>query len=348
MKIIIASTVVPFIYGGGVFIVDWLKTKLREYGHTVEVFKIPFYSYYPKMMNQMLALRLFDLTNSCDRLITIRTPSYLLRHPNKVLWFIHHHRGAYDLWNTKYQDLPDNDTGQSIRSVLIKADNLAFKEAKKIYTNSKLVSKRLKKYNGFDSEVLYPPLMNSEKYYCEDYQDYIFYPSRITQHKRQYLAIEAMQYVKSNAKLVIAGKPDVEDYIQVLQELIKKYGVEKKVKLISRWISQEEKQKIFAHSLASLYIPYLEDSYGYVSLESFYSRKAVITCTDSGGTLELIKNMTNGFIVKPEAKSIAKIIDRLFFEKKLAKSLGEEGLNTINNMDISWQNVVTKLTKQLI
>jgi hypothetical protein len=41
MKIVIASSIVPF-YGGGSFIVDWLEQKLLEYGHQVERFCLPF------------------------------------------------------------------------------------------------------------------------------------------------------------------------------------------------------------------------------------------------------------------------------------------------------------------
>ena len=36
MKVLLASTIVPFIEGGGTFIVDWLAEKLQEYGHQVD------------------------------------------------------------------------------------------------------------------------------------------------------------------------------------------------------------------------------------------------------------------------------------------------------------------------
>jgi hypothetical protein len=46
MKIVIASTIDPFVMGGALFIVDWLELKLREYGVPVDVVKIPFYPEY--------------------------------------------------------------------------------------------------------------------------------------------------------------------------------------------------------------------------------------------------------------------------------------------------------------
>ena len=42
--------------------------------------------------------------------------------------------------------------------------------------------------------------------------------------------------------------------------------------------------------LAVAYIPYDEDSYGYVTLEACLAKKAVITCTDSGGIDALVRH----------------------------------------------------------
>jgi len=343
MNILIASTIVPFIEGGATFIVDWLHLKLKEYGYKSEVLKIPFYSHYQLMSDQMKALSLIKISDNVDKLITIRTPSYLLQHPNKVIWFIHHHRGAYDLWGTKYQDIPNNNEGLKIRQEIINADNKAFKEAKKIFTNSKVVSSRLEKFNNTKSEVLYPPLLNPEKFYSNQYGNYIFYPSRINHHKRQHLAIEAMKYTKSAVKLIIAGKSDTDSATALIMNTIKQNRVENKVTFLNRWISEEEKVKFIANSLACIYIPFDEDSYGYPTLEAFHARKSIITCNDSGGTLELVEDGHNGFISAPDPKQLAHYFDRLFYNKNLAGKLGNAGLEKIHSMDITWDNVIRRL-----
>ena len=41
MRIVLASTFVPFINGGARFSVEWLEEKLREHGHEVERFYLP-------------------------------------------------------------------------------------------------------------------------------------------------------------------------------------------------------------------------------------------------------------------------------------------------------------------
>jgi len=79
------------------FIVEWLEEKLLEHGHEVERFYLPFIETPHDMLDQIAALRMMDLTQAGDRLIAFRPPAYVLRHPNKVLWFIHHIRAYYDL-----------------------------------------------------------------------------------------------------------------------------------------------------------------------------------------------------------------------------------------------------------
>jgi glycosyltransferase involved in cell wall biosynthesis len=343
MRVIVASTIAPFIEGGSTFIVDWLEQTLREFGHDVDVLKIPFYSYYPEMPAQMLALRLMDVAAHGDRLIAIRTPAYLLRHPNKVLWFIHHHRGAYDLWGTPYQDLPDAPVGRAYRRAIVSADHLAFSEARHIYTNSAVVSKRLKDFNDVDSEVLYPPVLKPQRFHARSYGDYILYVSRIVHHKRQSLAVEAMRYTRTPVKLVVAGKADDPGLESQLRQTVQQHGLQDKVTLDFRWISEEQKVEYLADCLAAIYIPFDEDSYGYPSLEAHHARKAVISATDSGGTSELIRDGNNGFLADPDPRAIAECMDRLYLDPKLARDMGENGLERIRELGITWERVMEKL-----
>ncbi|MEW6418730.1 MAG: glycosyltransferase family 4 protein [Nitrospirota bacterium] len=345
MKIAIVNNFVPFIYGGAEFLADSLRNKLIEYGYKATVIKIPLKWYPPqKILEHMLACRLMRFEN-IDRLIALKFPVYYVKHPNKVLWLLHQFRQAYELWGTPYQDIPDTPEGLKIREAVIHADNTFLQEVKKIYTNSKTVSNRLKKFNDIDSEVLYPPLMNAGEYYCEEYSDYIFYPSRITRCKRQYLAVEAMRYIKSNIKLLIAGNPDSEEELKYVESTVRKNNLESKVKIMGRWISQAEKIKLFANALGCIYIPYDEDSYGYVSLEAYHSRKPVITCTDSGGTLEVVEDGVSGFVVPPEPEAIAETVDKLFYSKALAAKMGQRGYEKLLSMKITWDNVIHRLTK---
>ena len=66
-----------------------------------------------------------------------------------------------------------------------------------------------------------------------------------------------------------------------------KLGVSKKVKWLG-FITEQEKIDLYAKARAVVYPPADED-YGYVTLEAMLSSKPVITCSDSGGTLEFVR-----------------------------------------------------------
>jgi glycosyltransferase involved in cell wall biosynthesis len=343
VRIIIATTVEPFTKGGDAVIVDSLEEMLMRAGHEVETFRFPFRPWYPEMLDQMLALRLFDISGTADRLIAIRTPSYLLKHSNKVLWFIHHHRGAYDFWGTEYGDLPDTAEGRRYRKAIMGADLTAFAEARKIFTNSRAVSKRLQDFNQVTSEVLYPPLLNPDRYVCREYGDTIVYVSRIVRHKRQHLAIEALANTRTPVRLVIAGPAQDPEYLAELEAIADRCKVRNRIVLLSDWITDSLKVELVSNCLGALYLPWHEDSYGYAALEAQQASKAVITTSDSGGVLELIQHRTNGLVVKPDAKSVGAAMDCLFADRQLAIRLGVKGRSRISELGIAWENVLQRL-----
>jgi glycosyltransferase involved in cell wall biosynthesis len=325
-------------------IVDDLVRALEARGHEVDRVEIPFWSDPGSILDQMLGLRLLDLSDAGDRLITIRTPSQLIRHHDKVAWFIHHERSAYDLWGTKYQGLPASEAGVQIRRAIIAADNLSLREMSAIYTNSRVVGERLRRFNHLESSVLYPPLGEPDGYRCDEYGDFVFYPSRLAPIKRQDLLIQAMAHVSTPVRLVVAGSPDVGDgEAKRLRGLIRKLQLDERVDLLSHWIPHEQKQDLFAHALAGAYVPFDEDSYGYPSLEAFHSSKAVITCSDSGGTHELIEDRVHGRIVEPDPIALAEAIDELYEQRPLAEEMGRAGNARLAELGISWDHVVDSL-----
>jgi glycosyltransferase involved in cell wall biosynthesis len=323
VRVLVASTFVPFIEG--------------------DTIEIPYLSHWEEMLDQMLALRLIDVSEDADVLVAIRPPSYLLNHPNKRLWFIHHHRGAYDLWGTPWQDPPSTPEGLAMRDAIHGSDNIYLREAQRIFTNSQIVADRLRKFNDLEGTVLYPPLGHPERFYSGAAEDFVFYPCRITSHKRQMLAIEAAVHLSSDVRVVIAGAPDHPSQLAPLREFIREHQLEQRVELIPRWISEEEKAELIARSVGVLYIPFDEDSYGYVTLEAFHARKPVITCRDSGGTLEIIENDLNGFIVDPDAVSLARAIDALRSDPARAAAMGENAHRVLLEKSINWDSVVDSL-----
>jgi glycosyltransferase involved in cell wall biosynthesis len=266
-------------------------------------------------------------------------------HPNKVLWFIHHERTVYDLWGTKYHGFPASRQASRIRDAVIAADNSAFQSARMIFTNSHVVGRRLREHNRVESRVLYPPLGDSSGFRCETYADFIFYPSRLAPIKRQALLIEAMRFVETDVRLVLAGQAGHgSGEGRRLRDLIARHGLRERVDLRDGWLAEEEKRALFSRALAGAYPAFDEDSYGYTSLESCHSRKAVVTCSDSGGTLELIEDGVSGIVVEPDPRELAQAFDDLYRDRGLARRLGEAAAERLDELDISWDAVVRELT----
>jgi glycosyltransferase involved in cell wall biosynthesis len=345
MKVILASSTNPFVRGGATLFVDWLEQALKARGHTVDTILVPFSEEPAAILEQLFAFRLIDMTLHGDRLIAIRTPSHLLRHPNKVSWFIHHYRGAYDLWGTRYQSLPNSPEGIAIRDAIVAADNLGLGECRRIFSNSAVVRDRLQRYNSLAAEVLYPPLPEPAIFRPGTYGDYLLLFCRIAHHKRQWLAIEALRHTRTPVKLVIAGPvdPDSVPYLDQLRVLVSRHGLADRVVIHARWVPDAEKAELFAGALAVIYFPFDEDSYGYPSLEAHTARKAVLTTADSGGTLELIENGRNGFVTPPDPEQIGEAMDRLYADRELARRMGGEGVERMRELGVDWDHVIERL-----
>ncbi len=347
MKVAIAMVQVPFYTGGAEIHAMMLRDELRKRGHQAEIVTIPFKWYPPEvLMDSMLMGRMMDLTEvngeTIDRVIAMKFPAYYVRHPNKVLWLLHQHRAAYDLWGTPFGDIHKLPEGEQVREFIRECDNKYISEARYIYTNGQNTSNRLKKYNGIDSTPLYVPPLGWEKLHSEGYGDYIFYASRIDPMKRQRLLVEAARYVKTDVKFVIAGSGS-EREVGYIKEQIRNYHLEDKVTLAG-FISEEEKIRLYANCLGVYFGAYDED-YGAITIEGFFSRKPVIVHHDAGGPLEFVRDGENGYVLDEDAKAVAEKIDELYKDRKKAKKLGENGYRLMQEMHMDWDYIIEQLLK---
>ena len=345
MRIAIVSSFMPFVGGGARSIVSWLEIMMVRQGVEVDVIDLPFSDDPRTIADEMTAFRLLEVASKADRMVAIRPPCHVLRHPHKILWFIHHIRGFYDLWGSPYCPVNDSAQGRSLRRSVVEMDDTGFAEAKAIFTNSAVVSDRLKHFNGVGSRVLYPPVFDPERFHCETYGDAIVYICRVEHHKRQHLLIEAMAFTTTSVRLVVCGASSDVRYEQRLRLLIADHGLTEKVTLNLTWIAEEQKVELLSRCLAAAYLPVDEDSYGYPSLEAHHAEKAVITCTDSGGTLELVVDGANGFVVEPDPRALARAMDTLHSDRGLARRMGLRGPERIREIGVTWENVIAAFTE---
>jgi glycosyltransferase involved in cell wall biosynthesis len=342
MKIALCSTFVPFINGGARNIVEWLQCELQEHGHEVEKVYLPEIDAPDLLFQQMMAFRWVDL-EAADRIICFRPQAHLIPHQHKILWFIHHIRAFYDLWDSPYRGFPDDLKHRGIRDALCMIDNAGLREAKTIFTNSRVVSDRLKRFNQIESEVLYPPVFQAERFYCAGFNDEIVCICRVEHHKRQHLLVEAMRHTQTAVRLRLSGSSAGYDYPRELYRRVIELGLAERVSFDNYWISEEEKVTKLAHCLAAAYLPLDEDSYGYPSVEASHASKPILTTSDSGGVLELVENGINGYVTEPSPEAVADAMDRLYLDKTKTEEMGRSARDRLAELNISWSHVLQRL-----
>jgi len=346
MRVLIATTHVPFVDGGAEAMDRSLTKALKARGHAVETLRIPFKWYPPERIHEhLLACRLLDVQESngvpIDRVIGFKFPAYHVRHPNKVNWILHQHRTAFEMWGTELCDLSIHPDGKAIRDSINAIERKLLPEARSLYTISQTVTDRLQKYCDLSAKTLYHPPENEDVFYGGETGDYLYFPSRMNKWKRQHLAIEALAQTRKPVKIRFSGLPDNPEFLQHLKDQASRLKVENRISFLGR-LPFEEMVDQYANSRGVLFIPENED-YGYITLEAMLSSKPVITCSDSGGPTEFIRHGKEGFVCDPDPASIAKSMDALWESTAFAKDAGKKALDRYREMDISWDKIVDTL-----
>ena len=278
----------------------------------------------------------FDLDLSgYDLVVSTKNPTFMAQHPNHICWLLHQIRVFYDRFDDEYGNLPAHALAEKRqqRETIHQLDNLAFQRIRKIFTNGSETARRLKHYNGFDAEVLYPPVLRAG-HYCAG-QDYFFLPGRLHPWKRVDLVVQAMQHVPGEVPLLIAGTGDDEDRLRELA------GKDPRIHFLG-FVNDAEMLTLYANALAVLFVPKDED-FGYITVEAMLSHKPVIVCTDSGEPARLLQNGRSGFIVQPDPSEIAGAMSLLASDRELARNLGELAHQSAPPQ--SWDKITETLLK---
>ena len=345
MKVALATVQVPFIRGGAEALVDSLRQALVERGHEAEIVSIPFKWYPPeRLLDGMMMARLVDLTEvngqPIDRMIALKYPAYYAEHPAKVCWLMHQHRQAYDLFDTPYGDLHGSATGRRVAEEIRRWDGALLPGARRICTISRTVSERLRRFNAIESEPVYPPPLNHERFRCDGYGDYVLYAGRFDPMKRQHLLVEALALTCTPVQAAFIGDA-AGDYGDGLRRRAAELGLEGRVRFLGR-VDEATKVDLYAGCLAAYNGVYDED-YGYATLEGFFSSKAVVTHDDSGGPLEFVADGVNGLVTPPEPRALAAALDRLHDDRAAAERMGREGHATLARSRVDWDYAISRL-----
>jgi glycosyltransferase involved in cell wall biosynthesis len=332
-----------FVEGGPLVMARALVQALRECGHEAELVLTP-QNRFGRQGAAYLAAWLTDVGMShnnrpIDQVISLRYPSYAVRHPNHVCWLNHTMREYYDQWEAFSAPLSWKGRIKegARRRLLHWVDHrLLTKNVRKVFTISGAVRERLERWGAISAEVMHPP-PPQRQYRCELYGDYIFAVSRLAPLKRFSLLIEALAHPDAaGIRCVIAGEGEE---FPVLEHAIVTRGLQSRVKLIGR-IDDRQLVEHLARCRAVCFPPYDED-YGFVTAEAFSSRKPVITCLDSGGPAELVRDGVTGWVVAPRPDTLAAALRDATDNVPQVERFGNAGFEQVSPM--TWERAVKRL-----
>lgn len=194
-------------------------------------------------------------------------------------------------------------------------------------------------------ELLYIGV-DTEKYdsidLIEKKSDKLIFVGRLIPHKHVDHLIESFEeIIKSipNARLVIVGKGEEKNNIL---NLVSSKSLDEFVSFKEN-LSDEELIKEIKESEA-LILPSTREGFGMVLAEANYCEVPVVTYA-SGGTIDVVEDGYNGFLVEPG--NISKLTEKtllLLNDKQLQKQMGTNGRNKVETQ-FNWDKIVNEYLK---
>ncbi|MCU1371032.1 MAG: putative glycosyltransferase [Ilumatobacteraceae bacterium] len=349
--------------------------------HEAEMIKIPVdESTLPAVITSYELFSKLDLDHF-DRNITTKYPAWMVDHDHKTILMMHVLRGVYDTYQYHHQPLTVPNPSDHVFALLhLMRTNPAHRGAlpefferwhnalaalgpdhpnlvfpgpfarlairwldgvgmapgavKQYLSQSKTVALR----EGYFPTTVTPRIVNLPGHlpaapHNDEYGRYLFTASRLDGPKRLDLLIDAMAYVPGDIELRIAGTGAMRPQLEA------QAAGDPRIRFLG-FTRNDLLPELYANALAVPFIPADEDL-GLITLEAFSQATAVVTCTDSGGPTEFIKDGATGLVAEPNAASIGAKLATLVADPDLAHRLGLAG--KARGERITWEEVVEAL-----
>ena len=342
-RIAVVTSHPPFAAGGHLVIARALVDALTARGHEATVMLTP-QNRFGRQAAAYLATWLTDVGRAhdggpIDQVISLRFPSYAVRHERHVCWINHRMREYYDQWERLRGSLSRRGRlKEGVRRRIVHAADryLLTRNVARLYAQSRTIQARLGRWGRIPADVVHPPAP-PRPYRCDGYGDYVLVVSRLTALKRVDLVVEALREpAASSVRCVVLG--DGEDYAS-LAARIEQHGLGDRVTLRGQ-VGEAELLDHLGRCRAVCF-PASQEDYGLVTVEAFASAKAVVTCADSGGPAELVADGVNGRVVAPDAPALAAALGILMDDAPLAERLGAAARRRADAM--TWDGALERL-----
>ena len=340
--VLVVTASPPFAEGGHLVMARELVRALEECGHAASLVVTP-QNRFGRQGSAYVAAWCTDVAvahegRRIDQVISLRFPAYAVRHERHVVWLNHRMREYYDLWDqfAPHLSFRAGIKERARRALIHRVDHYLLSRVQRLFVISGTVQARLRTWGRLESAVLHVPPPKRE-YRCDGYGDYLFAVSRLTPHKRMDLVLRALaEPSAAGIRCVIAGEGGERE---ALLRLRRQLDLDDRVEFVGR-VDDAALVEHLGRCRAVVFAPFNED-YGFVTVEAFCSRKAVLTCADSGGPAELVRSGANGFVADATPEALARVMRRVMDDRALAITLGEAGAADAAAM--TWPAAVQKL-----
>ena len=220
-------------------------------------------------------------------------------------------REYYDLWDTVQRRAEAGRPREGARAprVIHAADRyLLTRNVTRLFVQSRTIQQRLAMWPAAALDVLYPPAPQRGVPRATATADYVFMVSRLTALKRADLLVRALASPEppgSAPSLPATGRSATGS-----ERLAAELGLDGSRDVRRPHHRGGSCSRTWRRCRAVCFPPFQED-YGFVTVEAFASRKAVITCRDTGGPAELVEDGVNGFVCEPTPQSLAAALRRV-------------------------------------
>lgn len=342
MRVLVLSVRAPFVHGGAEELRDHLVRNLNlTPGVRAMSMSLPFsWDPWPRLADEMLAARGLRL-EGIDRVIPTKFPAYLVEHEGRTPWILHQYRQAYDMWDSGHSNIPDTPEGRRVRDLIRVADRGALSGLPRLFATTQ-AARRLRHYCGITAEILSAPLNDPALFSGGEPSGYVFAGGRVGGAKRQHLLVQALRFAPG-VRLVVAGPPDAPDHADWLRRVAEAEGVADRVRFDLRFLPRSDLAALVNQASAVAYAPLDEDSVGYVTMEAFQAGKPVVTTSDSGGVLEIVRDGETGWVASPEPEALGAALARAVADPAASARRGKAGRAALDALGLTWPRTVERL-----
>ncbi len=318
MRIMIAASVSPFTGREEIHWAEALRKELINQKHEVDLFMLPIVQNPLLLPEQMTAMRLLDIKDNCDILITIGFPAFLLKHSKKRVILFSLAPSLHEHYDTEFGILATPQY-QRIREAVHQAEKKCLSEAERIICASKTLSDQLMSDYKLRSEVLILGDCSKDQNVVAISNDppRIVCESTLEPFERIDLLLSSLTYSTQVWLLVIFIPSCAEVYRHAVDDRIRRLGLQGRIQIKKGHLIANE----LIGSCAITALQYYSTRIPECVFRAEKLRIPIIITSDSGALCEIVKNDVNGLVIDPKPEALAYAMDSMIIDNKMKHHL---------------------------